>query len=1683
MFESPTPHRFATGRLLAAATALALLTVSPVGAEVESTGYVSPSVLFVTAQDDLFVGSSFSNPGTLDITNGSVLAIQHGYLKGNGSYVRVNGIGSEWLLFDDLNLSGSGSPHLLIENGGTVTNIDGEVYGSTGSSAYVVVDGAGSTWNNSGDLFVGGSLNTNGSAYVTISDAGVVNVGDRVFLGADTNRSGHIVFDNGTLNARWGYARLEDLRGTGTINADHWLLSGDYTFTSAADLPSLVVLDDLPDQNITLNLNWSTPLNALEVFGIDDGSMTLNSGFSMTSEEGFVGYSGGDSFGSLTVDGAGTQWTIARRLSVGGQSGGVLNITNGGRVSNLGIDSSTGTYIHVGVNEGASGSIVVDGAGSHLDSAATLQLGGLAYSPTPGRGFLTVTGGGVVDAPGISLVRGAILVSGSGSELSLDALVVFEIHNPSEDETPAVVFADGANIVTPYVSLQGYDFHPAGVLVTGTGTSWTVSDRLLIGDDAHGSVAVEDGALLHTRTATIGYEHLHESPSSVVVTGVGSQWIVDEDLTIGDRGNGILTIADGGHVEVGGTVRVDYVNNDVERRSYIVLDNGTLTAGPGSFLNAENVLGVGTVNVNTWLLEGNHTANSFVELPDQISVSNLPEQDLTINLAWTPEALYDYEIFGVNNGLTTLGGGIDFTSNHGYLGYFTGSDGALTLTGAGTRWDTLNLFAGVQGAGALVIENGAELEVMYGVVLGEGVGATGSVLVTGVGSSWQGGSPKIGEFGHGLFRVEAGATASTGHIYLGAEDGSMGELVVTGAGSALANSNDRIYLGEHGSTAVATIRVLDGGLLSYRSILAERSPADHTIQVDGAGSTLVLLDAITANDQTNHWLSITDGGTVTSADEHRLAGAITIDGLGSRWLLDGELLLGTKQYASLSMTDHAVLNTGNAYIGQNWHGESDAQADVLIDGPGTAWTVNGNLTLGGTISDNIPDPGVYRGTLTIANGGTVTATGAVFIDPGKSGSYIDFNNGTLNANSALVVAEHLRGTGTINADSWLISGDFVLSDLSALPSQIVYDQLPDQDVTVNLAWSDPAQHFEFFGVDDGTVLITNGLTISSQTGYVGFGPSATADLALDGGGADWTITDSLTIGSRGDGTLRVRGGASAQAHGIFIGDTSSAVGLLEVTGPGTTVQSNELYVGRYGVGTLRITDGGVMVTDSTLSGEYAEIGSEVGGSGTVVVTGAGSRLDFGQPFMTLGGDGEGTLRIEDGAVVNAMQMRIATRRSVTGRVMVDNATWNADWVRAGLYGDAIIELRNGATANTPRVWLGLDYDVVAGVPQASSATAIVDGSGTVWNINDGIGVGLDGNGTLDITNGGLVNSASASISNNDPGYGRATVTGPGSQWNNTGDLNIFREGELRIADGGAVAVGGSLNLLNGGLVSFILNDQPNQPLTIALDANLSGALSVAVASGTGVILGESWLLMTIAGERNDVFSNAIENQTVLTFEGLDLLLTYAAGDGNDIGISTAVSGDVDGDDVADTSDLLVIFNHWNQAVAPADRAAGDLSSDGLVNGDDLLRAPQALLALGEQLLVAQVPQQSASPISGIVEGQTLTRYDGIDLLLTYLAGDGDDIGLTTAVSGDADGDGVAGIMDLDLLLANWGDTVTPSQRSAGDLDGDGTVGQGDLDLVMAYWGNNGMSGPQVPEPGSAAALGLIALALTRRRPR
>jgi len=214
----------------------------------------------------------------------------------------------------------------------------------------------------------------------------------------------------------------------------------------------------------------------------------------------------------------------------------------------------------------------------------------------------------------------------------------------------------------------------------------------------------------------------------------------------------------------------------------------------------------------------------------------------------------------------------------------------------------------------------------------------------------------------------------------------------------------------------------------------------------------------------------------------------------------------------------------------------------------------------------------------------------------------------------------------------------------------------------------------------------------------------------------------------------------------------------------------------------------------------------------------------------VGNEGEGTLNIEDGGVVNVVGT--TTLNNSTLHIELSDPTIGPFLITDGLeLGGAFeISLADGflpelgstfdildfntisgsfAKMSLPALEGGLQWDTsqllvggtlsLAGLPPIppdlpTKVFAVGDVSPRVittdpWVIG-ALRVGNTGEGTLKITDGGVVSSSSGSVGTQSGSVGTVTVTGEGSQWNSSGRVYVGDNGTaaLNIESGGVVLI-------------------------------------------------------------------------------------------------------------------------------------------------------------------------------------------------------------------------------------------------------------------------------------------------------
>lgn len=357
------------------------------------------------------------------------------------------------------------------------------------------------------------------------------------------------------------------------------------------------------------------------------------------------------------------------------------------------------------------------------------------------------------------------------------------------------------------------------------------------------------------------------------------------------------------------------------------------------------------------------------------------------------------------------------------------------------------------------------------------------------------------------------------------------------------------------------------------------------------------------------------------------------------------------------------------------------------------------------------------------------------------------------------------------------------------------------------------------GTDDGDLIITNGSLTANEVSIGGSGDTGT--VTLDGTSASFTVDlSSASIGSTAQGFLNVRNGAAfnqTSGAGLFfrIGGTAAAAGTVLVEDDGSSVTtSSRGLIGSFGSGTLTVADGGLARFANSANGVL--IGSAAGSSGQLNITGTAGSRGVVEAHYFRGGDGTHTIDF-DGGIFRALGLQNDLFRDFSaGEITLDAGGGFFDTNGHYVETDADIDGAGGLTKQGANFLVLKGNNTYTGVTRVDNGTLRISSGGDITQtsnilvasdgVNDatlnirGVGstvtttglleVGADtGTGTLDIEDGGVVNSDAGRLATITTAMGNATVTGPGSQWNITNALTVGSNGDatLDIENGGRVS--------------------------------------------------------------------------------------------------------------------------------------------------------------------------------------------------------------------------------------------------------------------------------------------------------
>jgi fibronectin-binding autotransporter adhesin len=363
-----------------------------------------------------------------------------------------------------------------------------------------------------------------------------------------------------------------------------------------------------------------------------------------------------------------------------------------------------------------------------------------------------------------------------------------------------------------------------------------------------------------------------------------------------------------------------------------------------------------------------------------------------------------------------------------------------------------------------------------------------------------------------------------------------------------------------------------------------------------------------------------------------------------------------------------------------------------------------------------------------------------------------------------------------------------------------------------LAGSAPAAAIEWSGDVSPSDPTTWTATTDAEIGHVA---SGTGSVTINSGGSLAAL--GAQVGSYGDGTLNINGGGTLTLGGSgWIGTYAGSVGVATVSGSDSSMTaSSDLYVGTYGTsqGSLTIQDGASVeagkVYIARYSGAHGEVNISGGstldggleiyvgygssthsGSGTLTIDGPGSSATA-EAWVCLGRDGaDGTMTLTNGASIsnNAGYVNYNDNSTSTATLEGGSSWTNTNSFKVATYGTGTLHIRSGSSVTS-------SYGDV-GEMANSNGLVNIDGAGSQWRnntyLNVGHGAGSNCQGTVNITNGGLLSNGRTSIGQYSGGTGTVTVDGDGSLLTTRGStlyVGQWGTGTMTVSNGAAVQCG------------------------------------------------------------------------------------------------------------------------------------------------------------------------------------------------------------------------------------------------------------------------------------------------------
>ena len=1109
---------------------------------------------------------------------------------------------------------------------------------------------------------------------VTFDTTVSLGEGSSVAAGTLTVNAGAAGTINGTVDAKTIVLAGESAPDAGDAASLTISGEGNSTFTMLTDaagttlsLTNGAVLTQNGDTTVSVALNGTLSVADANSAFSTPGSLTLADSAKLTLANGAAANIAdtldlsASATGAVRLDGAGADSDATTTLTAGtlvinsadaanDATRGVVSLTNGGQFT-VG-ELAEGSTVTLTAQDG-SGNIWVDET-SHF----TLEKGDLTVTESTrgeiiaengsvafghdagGNGVYELAGIGTQDlvlgsthdtvdfkmaesvAPDGSMTQSQVNVRG---EMKLSGQVSVTATGLADDNRFDVTISKGATIDNASLTLANASFSGSGSVILGGTSALTLTNTevsgfngITVNNDASVTIALDNADLNANVMLSSGTLSVSENGATI---GDGNKIAVGSNASVTLAGNvggagalelngGSVSLEDGAAVELGNVV-VNASNASISGGESLTI--GNLNVGTDKALTVDAALSAS----GAWNINGGSLTAGTLTIADGADVT-LTNSKLNGDITFADDAdaglsLTDSTVAGnvtLNGADNTLR-----VENSSITGTLAAEAGSITFDGTNSFGD-LQLTSDVDVGGvldvdgALVVEGGFELKKASELSTTEGLfvnGGTatlagtvkqGDVTLTGTGAD----STLSGTIETNLTLDNAklsssgtvkGDTTLKNSSALTQTDGTLGAVSVD-ASTFTQNAGDAgaVTLTNGASATLAgTVASLDATNATANvsgAVSGDMTLTNATAKLSGTVSGAVSLDASTLNaqgDKTFASLSLKNDSTLVSTDDITVTGAIT-DASGS---ISG---------ANIALNGL----TGSASV-----------------------SASGDLTLGGTTATS-GSLTAKNGTLTVAEGGTLTTTDALI----EAGTLAVAKDATLN----LTIEEDTLDVGTLSIDG-----------------------------TANLTAANALTLSNLRGAGTANKAGAGALTLSGNDAFTGTLNISAGNASLSG-----AFGGSIGFASEG-GTITGANGASvagtltlAQGTTLEIGDASGAenltvgkIALADATAraAGTAKVVHDVFVD--GADTLTVTDATANLSGLTAVVRSNIVDEEILGVGGQTITLVEGDVAAGYGFIEgIGFDRTNAVLSEDGKSLQVMLNWKAAADGLAGSLFNDN---------------------------------------------------------------------------------------------------------------------------------------------------------------------------------------------------------------------------------------------------------------------------------------------------------------------------------------------------------------------------------------------------------------------------------------------